>query len=600
MSSPTKDSEMAVQELYVPTSSVLGEHLYQSPSEVFRINTTTMPYSVSALQFCEPLTMVQLIHAHTGQSVGGTSSIGAEENYICRFNYCLYSHTFTRSIQPETNAASSEIFGYPRVLDLFCGAGGFSAAAELNSFEVVAGVDSDANAITAFRDNHPEARAFHERVEMFLDSGKKHELGRIGVIIAGPPCPGFSMANPYAAQDFQGRALLLQICRAIHIYTPKVVIVENVTGILQKTGSPYFYALLTDLLEAGYEVSWTVLSAPVFGSCQNRSRVFVVGTKGVSLPPQPTKHYSRNSAQAVGAVLDCIPVDAANHRPFEITKLTLSSQSTCVLDRYRLCDTVRASPSDRWTCYLRHHDSYRLLSPREVACIQGMSLNFTLDGDWRAAFRQAANAVPLELGDAVMDAVAESFEGIGIGRRRFGVPLLARSSDSPVEYENELEEGYLEGPVSSRPTSVPCVSEVISYEEEWISVVDSTLRIRPKPATNPCVAMEESSDSQKRPSPKVTREAYATAQGRYLDGFYKSTTKKHERMLICSCCHELRNILDLGSRPYSRKYPICNACRDFYESGRFEDIADEWIHPLPASDVSDEDLDGLLDFDELE
>ena len=48
-----------------------------------------------------------------------------------------------------------------RVLDLFCGAGGFSCGHEAAGFEIVAGADMDRNALRTFAQNFPGAATLH-------------------------------------------------------------------------------------------------------------------------------------------------------------------------------------------------------------------------------------------------------------------------------------------------------------------------------------------------------------------------------------------------------------------------------------------------------
>ena len=48
-----------------------------------------------------------------------------------------------------------------RVLDLFCGAGGFSLGFRNAGFQIVAGIDNDAQALATFARNFPEAHAIN-------------------------------------------------------------------------------------------------------------------------------------------------------------------------------------------------------------------------------------------------------------------------------------------------------------------------------------------------------------------------------------------------------------------------------------------------------
>ena len=84
-----------------------------------------------------------------------------------------------------------------RILDLFCGAGGFSYGMEKNiNFETVIALDNDKYAGETFKKNMPKTDVIigditDENIKRdIIDKAKK--LG-VNMIIGGPPCQGYSM-----------------------------------------------------------------------------------------------------------------------------------------------------------------------------------------------------------------------------------------------------------------------------------------------------------------------------------------------------------------------------------------------------------------------
>jgi DNA (cytosine-5)-methyltransferase 1 len=88
------------------------------------------------------------------------------------------------------------------VVDLFCGAGGFSEGFRQAGFRVVYGLDNWPVACASFRANHPGARV-DCRDALTVEPS---EIPDADVIIGGPPCPDFSYANPGERRPGEGDA----------------------------------------------------------------------------------------------------------------------------------------------------------------------------------------------------------------------------------------------------------------------------------------------------------------------------------------------------------------------------------------------------------
>ena len=85
-----------------------------------------------------------------------------------------------------------------RVVDIYCGAGGFSEGFRQAGFEIVFAVDKWHHAITTHSVNHPNAFSLTEDVESlsFLPDKEFHKIiPDSEVIIGSPPCVAFSNSN---------------------------------------------------------------------------------------------------------------------------------------------------------------------------------------------------------------------------------------------------------------------------------------------------------------------------------------------------------------------------------------------------------------------
>ena len=119
----------------------------------------------------------------------------------------------------------------PTVIDLFCGIGGFSKGFEMAGFDVLFGIDNWEVAINTFKNNHNNTEGILGDLTELEDNFFSEYKGKVDVIIAGPPCQGFSMCGKREVGDKRNE-LFNEVVRAVKIINPKVVIIENVVGLL--------------------------------------------------------------------------------------------------------------------------------------------------------------------------------------------------------------------------------------------------------------------------------------------------------------------------------------------------------------------------------
>jgi len=116
------------------------------------------------------------------------------------------------------------------VIDLFCGAGGFSEGFRQMGFEVAYAVDNWNPALVAHKENQPEA----EVIKADIASLDPHQFPKPDVIIGGPPCTEFSGSNRGGGGDVAvGMKLVLSFFRFVHVLKPKWWVMENVPRLLQ-------------------------------------------------------------------------------------------------------------------------------------------------------------------------------------------------------------------------------------------------------------------------------------------------------------------------------------------------------------------------------
>ena len=100
------------------------------------------------------------------------------------------------------------------------------------------------------------------------------------LFVGGFPCQAFSIAGKRGGFEDTRGTLIYDVLRIVKEKHPRLVLLENVKGLLSHDGGRTFKTIITALAELGYAVEWQVLNAKNFGVPQNRERVFIIGHLG--------------------------------------------------------------------------------------------------------------------------------------------------------------------------------------------------------------------------------------------------------------------------------------------------------------------------------
>jgi len=162
-----------------------------------------------------------------------------------------------------------------RIVDLFCGCGGFSLGFEKAGMKIVAAVDNWDAALQVYRDNfdHPAIRHDLTDETGVLDIIRNHAPD---MIIGGPPCQDFSSAGK---RDVNlGRAdLTYHFANSVCAYKPKWFAMENVDRAIK---SHIVKEISAQFIEHGYGLTAVILDASHCNTPQARTRFFLIGEMG--------------------------------------------------------------------------------------------------------------------------------------------------------------------------------------------------------------------------------------------------------------------------------------------------------------------------------
>ena len=194
------------------------------------------------------------------------------------------------------------------VIDLFSGCGGFSYGLQQSMFNILVGVDNSEIALSTFKLNHVNANSLN--LDLHNDNAINEIIKSVGnknvdVIVAGPPCQGFSLTGTRKKSD-KRNTLFNSVFRLSKKVKPKAIIIENVPGIINLYRGIVKNEIIKYCGEMGYSCDYKVLYAPDYGVPQIRKRAFFVMLKGEDNRfefPQPT-HEPNNYVSCKEAIGD--------------------------------------------------------------------------------------------------------------------------------------------------------------------------------------------------------------------------------------------------------------------------------------------------------
>jgi len=106
---------------------------------------------------------------------------------------------------------------------------------------------------------------------------KAESLPEFDALVGGFPCQAFSIAGKRKGFSDTRGTLFFDVARIIKEKQPRLLLLENVKGLLSHDKGRTFITIISTLDELGYDAEWQVLNSKDFGVPQHRERVYIVG-----------------------------------------------------------------------------------------------------------------------------------------------------------------------------------------------------------------------------------------------------------------------------------------------------------------------------------
>ena len=350
------------------------------------------------------------------------------------------------------------------VVDLFCGAGGLSRGFMDAGFNVALGVDFDDAALKTFLNNHGDADALKldlfdlNNIEKIKESIEKKGINQLDVLIGGPPCQGFSLAGNRIESDERNK-LYTAMVKTAELLKPKVVLLENVPGMLTLYDGKVKEKIFSDFENLGYSMNVKVLYAPEYGVPQIRKRAIFIGLLGFEgkfeypkpiltenefvtceqaigdLPslegdtnykPDAVREYTQKPETSYQKAMRQNSKKLYNHIPTKHEQKTINNISLVpdggkytdlpgdMSNKFKYHESLHRYNSKKPSLTIdtghRTHFHYkynRIPTVRENARLQSFPDDFIFYGNKQQQYKQVGNAVPPLLGYAVANKIKE-------------------------------------------------------------------------------------------------------------------------------------------------------------------------------------------------
>jgi len=175
----------------------------------------------------------------------------------------------------DKEQSKNELLNKPKIIDLFCGAGGFSLGFKGEGYKIELANDIEKVALETYRFNHPEIKAdkiIEGDIRQIVENINDYVNTDVDVIIGGPPCQSFSTANQQRVIDDPRNILYKYYVKAVDKVRPKLILMENVRG-MKKVANQ----VVEDFNKIGYDVEYNLFDSSDFSVAQKRVRLIYVG-----------------------------------------------------------------------------------------------------------------------------------------------------------------------------------------------------------------------------------------------------------------------------------------------------------------------------------
>ncbi|MBP7845989.1 MAG: DNA cytosine methyltransferase [Candidatus Pacebacteria bacterium] len=346
-----------------------------------------------------------------------------------------------------------------KVLDLFSGVGGMSYGFQMSGFEISGAIEHDREIAESMKKNHTGTKVFIGDIEKISPKIIYDNIGKIDVIIGGPPCQGFSLKGKRGGLKDERNFLFKEYLKYVKYFKPKYFVLENVPNILSEQNGYFKDEILKEFRKIGYIVNYGKVNASEFGVPQSRKRAIFIGTiiKNEITIPKGDKNNMITTWDAISDLAYLESGEGAFETKYKLLPKTeyqkiMRSKSKTLFNHMATkhseiaIDRLKRIPPEKGKEYLKekisstfgqtwgrleknkpsptivtrfdtpsngknsHPFLNRAITAREAARLQSFPDSFIFYGPKSSVIKQIGNAVPPLLGKALADHIKKHYK----------------------------------------------------------------------------------------------------------------------------------------------------------------------------------------------
>lgn len=303
-------------------------------------------------------------------------------------------------------------------IEICAGAGGQALGLERAGFHHLALVELDHSACETLRLNRPNWNVIEDDVRGFNAAGFRD----VDLLAGGVPCPPFSDAGKQLG-EMDERDLFPEALRLVGECLPRVVLLENVKGLLAKKFDGYRERILDELEQRGYKGEWKLINASDHGVSQLRPRAILVAMKKELFPFFKWPEKSAQPPLSVGELL-LEELTSLGWDASEWKKMAANIAPTLVggSKKHGGADLGPTRAKQAWTALgvdgrgiansapVPGYHGMPRLTLQMAALIQGFPKEWLFAGKKTPAYRQIGNAFPPPVAEAVGNSIYKALK----------------------------------------------------------------------------------------------------------------------------------------------------------------------------------------------
>lgn len=321
----------------------------------------------------------------------------------------------------------------------FSGIGGFELGFEQAGIKTVFQCEKDPFCIEILKNHWPKTKKHFD-----INQLEASLIPNTDIWCGGFPCQDVSVARGWLGRDgLKGKntGLFYPFVDLIKAKRPQIIIMENVSGLLNSHDGKDFAVILQSLTSLGYGVAWRILNTRYFGAPQSRPRVFICAWKG---SPDNAYHVLFEEG-------NCKKPEKPREGFLRPTKCQFTGATVPEVAFCLAATSGRHTGTDWSRSYVTYQNEVRRLTPTECERIQGLPVGWTKpDQNLKISkekidslrYKAIGNAVSVPVVEWIGKRVEKKFYEISptvnttsLGIERFAVstPKLGSSGSSKIK-----------------------------------------------------------------------------------------------------------------------------------------------------------------------